>query len=345
MDWAEPMDAIVLEKPGLLRNARTDAPGEVPEGCALVRVGRIGVCGTDWHAYRGKQPFFSYPRILGHELGVVVERVNDPHSVLKPGDHCVVEPYLNCGQCVACRHEKPNCCVNLKVMGVHIDGGMCERIVVPTRKLHRSEKLSLDELALVEPLGIGAHAVDRAKIVRGEWVLVIGVGPIGLSVIPFAMAAGGQIIAMDISGKRLEFCRASMGVRNTIDASETDPIAELKKLTSDDLPTCVIDATGNAKSMARCFESTASGGRIVFVGLFQGDLTFNDPNFHRRELTLLASRNSRPGDFSRIIGMVERGEIDTKPWITHRARFDQAVEEFPKWLDPDLGVLKAMIEL
>jgi 2-desacetyl-2-hydroxyethyl bacteriochlorophyllide A dehydrogenase len=339
------MNAIVLEKPGLLRNATAEAPAELPDGCALVRVGRIGVCGTDWHAYRGKQPFFSYPRILGHELGVVVERVNDPQSNLKPGDRCVVEPYLNCGQCIACRNDKPNCCVNLKVMGVHVDGGMRERIVVPTRKLHRSEKLSLDELALVEPLGIGCHAVDRAKIASGEWVLVIGAGPIGLSVIPFAMAAGGQVISMDISAKRLEFCRASMGARNTINAGEPDSVASLRKLTSGDLPTCVIDATGNAQSMAGCFDLAAPGGRIVFVGLFQGDLTFNDPNFHRRELTLLASRNSRPADFDRIIGMVERGEIDTKPWITHRARFDQAVEEFPKWLEPDSGVLKAMIEL
>jgi 2-desacetyl-2-hydroxyethyl bacteriochlorophyllide A dehydrogenase len=339
------MDAIVLESPGLLRNAQAEAPADLPEGCALVRVSRVGVCGTDWHAYRGKQPYFSYPRILGHELGVIVEQVSDPQSSLKPGDRCAVEPYLNCNQCVACRQDKPNCCVNLKVMGVHIDGGMRERIIVPARKLHRSETLSLDELALVEPLGIGCHAVDRAKIAPGEWVLVIGAGPIGLSVIPFAIAAGAQVISMDISPERLEFSRRSMGVRNTLDASQSDPLANLKKLTNDDLPTCVIDATGNAESMARCFDMTAHGGRIVLVGLFQGDLTFNDPNFHRRELTLLASRNSRPADFRRIIGMVEKGEIDTKPWITHRAPFGRAVEEFPKWLQPNSGVLKAMIEL
>jgi 2-desacetyl-2-hydroxyethyl bacteriochlorophyllide A dehydrogenase len=339
------MKAIVLEKPGSLRSVRTDEPADLSEGCALVRVGRVGVCGTDWHAYRGDQPFFSYPRILGHELGVVVERVNDPQSVLKGGDRCAVEPYLNCGQCVACRLGKPNCCANLKVMGVHVDGGMRERIVAPARKLHRSEKLSLDELALVEPLGIGCHAVDRANLVPGEWVLVVGAGPIGLSVIPFAMAAGARVVSMDIDASRLEFCRASMGVRHTIDAGEGDPVAALKKLTGDDLPTCVIDATGNAKSMSRCFELAAHGGRIVFVGLFQGDLTFNDPNFHRRELAVLASRNSRPADFDRIIAMVERGQIDTKPWITHRVGFDGVVEQFPQWLSPDSGVLKAMIEL
>ncbi|HEX4055145.1 MAG TPA: zinc-binding alcohol dehydrogenase family protein [Tepidisphaeraceae bacterium] len=332
------MKTIVLNKPGELRQAETDAPHDVPMGFALVRVNRVGVCGTDWHAYRGDQPFFSYPRILGHELAVVVERVNDPGGNLKTGDRCAVEPYLNCGRCVACRAGKPNCCVNLKVMGVHVDGGMREWLLAPTAKLHRSEKLSLDELALVEPLSIGCHAVDRAGIVAGESVLVIGAGPIGLSVIPFATAAGARVIVMDISASRLEFCRKKMGVKTTLDAGDGNAAAKL-----DELPSCIIDATGNPRSMARCFDLAAHGGRIVFVGLFQGDLSFNDPNFHRRELTLMATRNSRPADFRRIIAMAERNEIDTKPWITHRIGVDRLIEEFPKWA-ADAGVLKAIIE-
>jgi 2-desacetyl-2-hydroxyethyl bacteriochlorophyllide A dehydrogenase len=234
--------------------------------------------------------------------------------------------------------------VNLKVMGVHVDGGMRERIVVPTNKLHRSEKLSLEELALVEPLGIGCHAVDRAEIESGENVLVIGAGPIGLSVIPFAVAAGGRVMVMDISEPRLKFCREKMGVKTTVNTSGGDALAALKDVAGEELPTCVIDATGNPQSMAKCFELAAHGGRIVFVGLFQGDMTFNDPNFHRRELTLFATRNSRPQDFERIISMVEEGQIDTKPWITHRVGVDGLLEEFPKWLAPDSGVLKAMIE-
>lgn len=338
------MKTIVLNKPGELRRTETDVPTDVPMGYALVRVNRVGVCGTDWHAYRGDQPFFSYPRILGHELAVVVERVNDTSNNLKSGDRCAVEPYLNCGQCAACRAGKPNCCVNLNVMGVHVDGGMRERVLAPAAKLHRSEKLSLDELALVEPLSIGCHAVDRAGIAAGESVLVIGAGPIGLSVVPFAAAAGATVIVMDISASRLEFCRRKMGVKTTIDAGDGDLVAKLKELTADELPSCVIDATGNPKSMARCFDLAAHGGRIVFVGLFQGDLNFNDPNFHRRELTLMATRNSRPADFERVIGMVERGEVDTKPWITHRVGVDRLIEEFPKWAAADAGLLKAMIE-
>lgn len=338
------MKTIVLERPGELRKTETPAPTELPAGHALVRVGRIGICGTDWHAFQGNQPFFSYPRVLGHELGVTVESVNDPQSDLQPGDRCVVEPYLDCGTCIACRRGKPNCCANLKVLGVHLDGGMRERIVVPTSKLHRSRKLSLEELALVEPLGIGCHAADRAHISAGEWVAIIGAGPIGLSVMPFAKIAGAKIIAMDISAPRLEFCRRTMGVEHTIDVSKKDPISELNNLTNGDLPTCVIDATGNPRSMARCFDLAAPGGRIVFVGLFQGDLTFNDPNFHRRELTILATRNSRSQDFEKIIAMVERGEIETRPWITHRIPIDDLPAEFARLLAPESGALKVIIE-
>jgi 2-desacetyl-2-hydroxyethyl bacteriochlorophyllide A dehydrogenase len=301
-------------------------------------VRRVGICGTDWHAYAGRQPFFSYPRICGHELGVEVEAVNDPGTDLKPGDRCAVEPYLNCGRCIACRRGRGNCCAELKVLGVHTDGGMRERIIVPTAKLHRSARLSHEQLALVETLGIGCHAVARASLERGERVLVLGAGPIGLSVLPFANAAGAQITVADVSEQRLAFCRTHMGVAQTLDA-RGDLVAQLG-----DLPTCVIDATGNAQSMARCFDLAAPGGRIVFVGIFQGEVTFNDPNFHRRELTLLATRNALPADFTRIIDLIESGQVDTTPWITHRAPAEQFVGVLAAWLAPDSGLIKAVLE-
>lgn len=337
------MDTIVLQEPGRFEmTRRDDLPSTPPVGHALVRVHRVGICGTDWHAYRGKQPFFTYPRVLGHELGVEVVAVNDPSSSLKPGDRCAVEPYLNCGQCIACRRGKGNCCVNLQVLGVHRDGGMQQYIIVPTDKLHPSAKLSLEQLALVETLGIGCHAAARGQVQRGEKVLVIGAGPIGLSVLPFLSADGGELIVADVSEPRLEFCRKTAGVRHTIDA-RSDIIPALKDLTDGDLPTLVIDATGNSASMTKTFDYVAAGGRIVFVGLFQGEVTFNDPNFHRREVTLLASRNALPDDFRRIIKLVEDGKIDTQPWITHRAGYRDLLDVFPKWLEPQANVLKAMV--
>jgi 2-desacetyl-2-hydroxyethyl bacteriochlorophyllide A dehydrogenase len=337
------MDTIVLQEPGRFEmTRRDDLPSTPPPGHALVRVHAVGICGTDWHAYRGKQPFFSYPRVLGHELGIEVVAVNDPQSELKPGDKCAVEPYLNCDTCIACRAGKGNCCVNLQVLGVHRDGGMQQFITIPTRKLHRSDKLSTEQLALVETLGIGCHAVARAQVQKGENVLILGAGPIGLSAMPFVHADGGHLIAADISAVRLDFARKHAGVRHTIDAGK-DLVDQLKQVTGNDLPAVVIDATGNAQSMARTFDLIAPGGRIVFVGLFQGDVTFNDPNFHKREITLCASRNALPGDFRRIIKLVEDGTIDTKPWITHRAAHDRLIEVFPQWLAPEANVLKAMV--
>jgi 2-desacetyl-2-hydroxyethyl bacteriochlorophyllide A dehydrogenase len=338
------MKAIRLEEPGRFARLSLEPASAQPDE-ALVRVHRIGVCGTDIHAFRGNQPFFTYPRILGHELGVEVLELPGPAEGIRPGEYCAVEPYLNCGSCIACRQGKPNCCLKLAVLGVHVDGGMRETLVVPIRKLHPSKSLTLDQLALVETLAIGCHAVDRASLKEGEFALVIGAGPIGLGVMQFAIEAGAQVIVLDINARRLEFCRSRLGVPFTINASRENMLEVLKEITAGDLPTAVFDATGNGRSMASAFEYPANGGRLIFVGLFQGDVTFNDPNFHRRELTILASRNARPEDFTRIIALIEAKRIDTSPWITHRAPLSDVVTEFPLWTKPETGVIKAMIEV
>jgi 2-desacetyl-2-hydroxyethyl bacteriochlorophyllide A dehydrogenase len=336
------MLTILLEKPGSFAAIDRPEPAVTP-GTALVRVHRIGVCGTDLHAFAGKQPFFTYPRVLGHELGVeVIDPGDDPHG-LQAGDRCSVEPYLNCGRCIACRRGKPNCCATLQVMGVHVDGGMAPRLRVPARKLHKSTRLDYEQLALVETLGIGAHAVERAQLARDDFVLVIGAGPIGLSVIQFAKVSGATLAVMDVSDTRLQFCRQQLGVGYTLKPGAT-ALEELKQIGGGDLPTCVIDATGNPGSMAGCFDLPAHGGRIVFVGLFQGDVTFNDPNFHRRELTVMGSRNATPATFREVIRLVEEGQVDTRPWITHRFKLTDTPTVFPRDIAGNPAVLKAMIE-
>jgi 2-desacetyl-2-hydroxyethyl bacteriochlorophyllide A dehydrogenase len=341
------MKTIRLEEPGRLALFSTGKPcsTSIQPGEALVRVHRVGVCGTDIHAFNGRQPFFSYPRILGHELGVEVIAIEDPAGNLKPGDRCSVEPYIDCGKCIACRRGRSNCCVKLQVLGVHIDGGMREEFVVPTRKLHLSRNLTLDQLALVETLCIGCHALERARVEPGEFTLVIGAGPIGLAVVQFAIQAGTQVIVLDINPKRLEFCREHMGASHVINGASENPLEALKWITSGDLPITVFDATGDPKSMMSAFEYPSHGGQLIFVGLFPGDIAFNDLNFHRRELTVLASRNARPENFTRIIDLVEAGRIDTAPWITHRAPLADVVAEFPRWTKPETGVIKAMIEI
>ena len=339
------MRTVILNKPGQLQAMDTPEPGAPAGGNALVRVHRVGVCGTDIHAFGGRQPFFNYPRILGHELGVEILQVGANDRGLNVRDFCAVEPYLNCGQCIACRRGKPNCCVAMSVLGVHQDGGMREFIQVPVDKLHRSSKLTQEQLALVETLVIGCHAVERAALEPGENVLVLGSGPIGLSVIQFAQAAGARVIVGDINAGRLEFCRSQLRVETTIDVSKPGMLDGLREITAGDLPTAVFDATGNADSMMAAFEYPAHGGRLVFVGLFPGEVRFADPNFHRRELTLLATRNGLPQDFRQVIRLVESGAIDTRPWITHRAQLEAVPEQFPNWIRPESGVIKAIVEV
>jgi len=340
------MLTLVLETPGKLIATETAEPTNVlgPEE-VLVRVHRVGVCGTDLHAYAGRQPFFTYPRILGHELGVEVIAVGSNIANMEIGDRCAVEPYLNCGRCIACTRGKPNCCRSLQVLGVHTDGGHRVKMVLPANKLHRSDKLSYDQLALVETLGIGAHAVGRAQLQPGENLAVIGAGPIGLAVMQFALAAGARVIAVDVSKSRLSFCRERLGINDQIDASAGEVVAQLEALTGGDLPTVVFNATGNVNSMNACFNYAAPGGRLIMVSLVQADVTFNDPNFHRRELTVLSSRNALPTEFTKIIKLIEEGRIDTTPWITHRAKLEDVTAQFESWTKPATGVIKAMIEI
>ena len=338
---------ITLQEPGRFIESEAKTNGALASGEARVRVHRIGVCGTDWHAFAGRQPFFSYPRVLGHELGVEVTAIapdsDNPRGV-SIGDRCCVEPYLNCGECIACRRGKTNCCEKLAVLGVHADGGMRGEIVVPLDKLHRANDLSFDQLALVETLCIGAHAVARSHAGAGETVLVVGAGPIGLAVMQFLSAANAKILVMDISPQRLEFCERVANITGTINPKLGDAARQIRAHNNGELPTCVMDATGHLASMEAAFELVAHGGRIVFVGLVQGTVTFNDPNFHQRELTLMGSRNATASDFERTLQLIRAGQIDTTPWITHRLKLSEVAEQFAE-MQGATGLVKAMIEV
>lgn len=339
------MKTIILDTPGEFRLTETAEPGQPGPGEALVRVKRVGICGTDLHAFRGRQPFFTYPRILGHELGVEVVALGEGRtaSTLQVGDICAVEPYLNCGVCSACRRGKTNCCQSLKVLGVHIDGGMREYITVPQHKLHKAQGATLEQLAVVEMLCIGAHAVARAQITPGENALVIGAGPIGLATMQFAKLAGADITCLELNPNRIDFCRKNLGVDKFINSTE-EVVTELQRLMGGEMPTLVFDATGNAQSMMGAFQYVAHGGKLIYVGLVQGELTFNDPYFHSHEMTLLATRNATSADFAYVVDCLNTGKIHLAPWITHHTTPEALIETFPTWLDPANGVVKAMLD-
>ena len=338
------MKTIVLNQPGSFSLTETEHPGQPGPGEALLKVHRVGICGTDLHAFRGRQPYFSYPRILGHELAVEVLALGETEQApaIKVGDICCVEPYLNCGHCIACRRGKTNCCTTLQTLGVHTDGGMREEIILPINKLHLAQGVPLEHLAVVEMLCIGAHAVRRASIEAGEFALVVGVGPIGLSTAQFAKLAGAKVIAMDMSDRRLEFCQQTLGIDHLVDA-KGDVAAQLARILGDDMPTLVFDVTGNAGSMMKSFNYVAHGGKLIFVGLVQDDITFSDPYLHSHEITLMSSRNATGQDFAWVIENLQAGKINLDPWLTHQASPEALVTEFPGWLDPEAGVIKAML--
>ena len=338
------MLSVVLERPGELRLADTPQPGHAEPGLALVRVRRIGVCGTDFHAWFGRQPFFAFPRILGHELAVEVLDVPSGSTGAAAGDRCAVEPYLNCGQCPACLIGRTNCCETLQTLGVHTDGGMRERLLLPVNKLHPSPLLEADALALVETLCIGSHAVMRSGLGVGDEALVIGAGPIGLGAALAARAAGAIVRVMDVNPQRLEFAAAHTGVEGTIRVPQDGAVDDVREAFGGMLPRFVFDATGSAASMQEAFTLTGHAGTLVFVGLVRADISFHDPDLHRKELTVLASRNAVAADFRRVMDLLEAGHIDLRPWITHRTALATVPDAFAAWTRPEAGVVKAIIE-
>jgi 2-desacetyl-2-hydroxyethyl bacteriochlorophyllide A dehydrogenase len=321
--------------------------GEKPvltKGNAIIKIKRIGICGTDLHAFEGTQPFFKYPRILGHELaGELIDFDNAPGFTI--GEAVTFIPYFNCGKCIPCRSGKPNCCSNLKVCGVHCNGGMVEYLSVPSYSLIHGEGLSFDELALAEPLAIGAHGVHRAGVSEGEYVLVIGAGPIGLGTMEFARIAGGKVIALDINDSRLQFCKDKLKVAYTINALAPNVTEQLMEITSGDMPSVVIDATGNLRAINNAFQYVAHGGRYVLIGLQKGEISFSHPEFHKREATLMSSRNAMRQDFEQVIAAIKNKEVHPAAYITHRVLFDDVKHEFVNWLNPVNGVIKAIVEI
>jgi len=338
----ETMRAVLCRNPGDLEIVERPVPERGP-GEALVRIRRIGVCGTDMHIYQGNQPYFSYPRVMGHELsGEIVAA--EKGSALKPGDPVYIVPYLHCGGCIACRAGKTNCCTSLKVLGVHIDGGMCEYLALPETHLFRADGISLDEAAMVEFLAIGAHAVARARVGRGQRALVVGAGPIGVGVAIFAGLNGAEVTVIDGREDRLAFASRLENVRHTIRLGENDA-ERMKANTAGEFYDCVFDCTGSPRAMERGFGFVAHGGTYVLVSIVQGMISFSDPEFHKRETTLLSSRNATLADFATVMAAMRDGKVPTRAIRTHSAPLWEVAARMPEWITPEAGTVKAVLEI
>ena len=338
------MKTIRLESPHNFAYLDTEEPAAPGPGEALVRTHCVGICGTDISGYLGKFPLFSYPRIPGHELGIEVVAVGSGVNNVQPGDRCSVEPYMNKAGSFASQKGASNCCQELQVLGVHTDGGLRDRFLIRADKLHASRTLSFEQLALVETLAIGCHAVNRAAPAANEHLLIIGAGPIGLATLEFARLAGSRVTVLDMNAERLDFCRRLYNVENAVQATgDGTEVEALRQITRGEFYPIVIDATGNATSMGHALNYVAHTGTLVYVGITTQEVTFPHKLLHVREATIKASRNALPADFSRIIRLIEEGRIDTAPWITHRTSFDKLAEVFDTYTKPETGVIKAMV--
>ncbi len=334
------MQAVLCVEPGELALVNRTIPEPKPDE-VLIRVRRVGICGTDMHIYRGTQPYLAYPRVMGHELAGEV--VSAPaNSDLASGDPVYVLPYMSCGACAACAKGKPNCCMAIQVLGVHRDGGLAEYLTVPQGFVTKAEGITLDEAAMVEFLAIGAHAVRRAAISPGQKVLVVGAGPIGIAAALFAKLAGGDVTALDSRSDRLDFCRDVLKIDHVL-VLDADTPANLSALTGGDMFDVVFDATGNPKAMEAGFAYVAHGGTYVLISVVGSDITFSDPEFHKREMTLMGSRNATPEDFRTVVAAMRAGAVPTAALNTHKASLADLATALPLWMEPSAGVIKAIV--
>ena len=336
------MHAIVCREPGQLALEDRPEPKRGPDE-VLIQIRRVGICGTDFHIYEGLHPYLDYPRVMGHELSAEVLEA-PASSGLKSGQLLVVNPYLSCGDCHACRSGKPNCCMRIAVLGVHRDGGMCERLSLPPGNLYPAGDLSPDAAAAIEFLAIGAHGIRRSGLGGGTRTLVIGAGPIGVGAAIFATIAGGVVTVMDRDPDRLAAGAKLTGAAGSILADEQAADA-ISAATGGDGFDVVIDATGSRPSMQNSFHYVAHGGTLVLLSVIRDDINFSDAEFHKREMTLVGSRNALKADFDHVVSSIAAGRVPIDQLITHRTTLAGAVTDLPRWVTGKQGLIKAMIEV
>ncbi|ENA3254399.1 zinc-binding alcohol dehydrogenase family protein [Enterobacter hormaechei] len=337
------MKTLICQAPGNIEYIERAMP-ELHEAEALLKINAVGICGTDIHAYAGRQPFFSYPRVLGHEICGVVEETGRACQRVQKGRRYSVIPCIPCGDCAACREGKTNCCENVSLYGVHQDGGFSEYLAVREDNLvELPPTLSDNAGALVECFAIGAHAVRRADIAPQQNVLVVGAGPIGLAAAAIAKAKGGRVVVADIDAGRRQQIADKVGV-DTVDPGQDNYIETVKACFNGQLAYTLLDATGNKGSMTRAVDLIRHGGKIVFIGLYIGELSIDDPTFHKKETTLLASRNATREDFECVIALMANGTLNEHLMVNQEFDFCKIGDRYQQDVVENKKLVKGVIK-
>jgi threonine dehydrogenase-like Zn-dependent dehydrogenase len=338
------MNAIEISEPGRARRVERPEP-EPQAGEALLRVRRIGYCGTDLSTFRGINPLVAYPRIPGHEIAATIERLGPGvEGPWRPGQDVLVMPYSSCGECSACIAGRPNCCANNQTLGVQRDGALAEWIAAPVAKLIPSETLTLTELALVEPLTIGFHAAARGRVGEGDIVAVFGCGAIGLGCIAGAVFRGGTTIAIDVDDAKLALAR-ECGATHALNSTREPLHDRLRELTAGHGHRVVMEAVGAAATYQAAVEEACYAGRVVCIGYAKAPIELDTKQFVLKELDIVGSRNALPQDFADAVRMLERGAFPSAKVVTHTVGLDEAADAFQLWSDNPASVTKIHVTL
>ena len=338
------MKALFIDSPGL--TSLRDVPEPVAsEDEVVLRVRYVGYCGSDLSTFRGKNPLVAYPRIPGHEISGSIEargaNVPEEWSV---GRNVTLSPYTECGVCFACRSGRPNCCRDNQTLGVQRDGALTERIAVPWRRLFASAKLGLRELAMVEPLTVGGHAVDRACVASDEVVVVLGCGAIGLGAVAGAAFRGARVVAVDIDDSKLALATRA-GAMWTINTTRVELHAALSELTDGQGPAVVIEAIGLPETYRAAVEEVAFAGRVAYIGYAKAPVEFTTRLFVQKELNILGSRNAMPSDFCEVIAMLEDGRFPVDEAITRVVPLAEAGSALADWAAEPALVTKLLVDV
>jgi threonine dehydrogenase-like Zn-dependent dehydrogenase len=344
------MKALYLDAPGAWSVRDIPAP-EMGPGEVLLRVRYVGMCGTDLSTFRGKNALVEFPRIPGHEISATIERAgSDVPAHLRPGTNVTLLPYKSCGNCPSCRQGRFNTCRANQTLGVQRDGAMAEWIVAPWEKLRTSDKLSLRELCLVEPLTIGAHAVARGRVTARDIVLVIGCGTVGLGAIAAAAHRGATVIALDMDDGKLAVAKRA-GAAHTIRGEQNEGAAgssvreQILALTNGDGPGVVIEAVGTPETFRLAVEIAAFAGRVVYIGFAKEPVSYETRWFVLKELDIMGSRNATPDDFQAVIEMLERREFPVVETIGSVVPLEKAGEALRAWSENPFSFRKIQVEI
>lgn len=337
------MKALVIPTPGEISVKEIPEPGPAP-GEVLLKMQYVGFCGSDLSTYLGKNPMVNYPRIPGHEIsGIISEVGRDVPDDYKPGDAVTVVPYTNCGKCPSCRRGRTYACQINQTLGVQREGAMQEYITVPWQKILLAPGLSDLELAMVEPLTVGFHAIERGRVEESDVVMVLGCGMIGAGAIAGAALRGARVIAVDIDDHKLKLA-SYLGAQHTINSSVMDLHEELDRLTGGDGPDVVVEAAGNPLTYLAAVDEVAFTGRVVCIGYAGSEVSFATKLFVQKEIDIMGSRNATPEDFRAVISYLEQGTFPLTDMITHRVKPEDAARAVKEWAADPGKVMKILLD-